>query len=105
MFEIDLVCKTDFDLLSTSYRDFDVLRFHPNENLLLTASNKTIRLWNAENGSLLQTLADPNRVENKKKDNNKDDGLGWSAGWIGSGDFLFALGADGKTILLWELKK
>lgn len=104
-FEIDLVCKTDFDLVSTSYRDFDVLRFHPNGNLLLTSSDKTVRLWNAENGQLLQTLADPNRVENKKKDKNKDDGLGWSAGWIGRGDFLFASGADGKSILLWEMKE
>ena len=104
-FEMDLVCKTDFDFVSTSYRDFDVLRFQPNGNLLLTASDKTVRLWNAEDGRLLQTLADPNRIENKKKDKNKDDGLSWLAGWIRNGDFLFAFGADDKTILLWEMKK
>lgn len=104
-FEIDLVCKTDFDYVSTSYRDFDVLRFHPNGKTLLTASDKTVRLWNAENGKLLQTLADPNKVEMKRKDENKDDGLGSQADWVSNGDFVYASGKDRKSILLWELKK
>ncbi len=101
-FTIDLVCKTDFDLVSTSYRDFDVLRFQPNGNLLLTSSDKTLRLWNADDGRLLQILADPNRIENKKKDGNKDDGLGSQARWLRNGKFAFAPGADRKSILIWE---
>ena len=100
-FEIDLVCKTDFDYVSTSYRDFDVLRFQPDGSLLLTASDKTIRLWNMENGQLLQTLAAPDRVENKK-DTNKDDGLGTWVGWLQNGKIVFASGADRKSVLLWE---
>lgn len=101
-FTIDLVCKTDFDLVSTSYRDFDVLRFQPNGNLLLTSSDKTLRLWNADDGRLLQVLADPNRIKNIKKDSNKDDGLGSQARWRRNGKFAFAPGADRKSILIWE---
>lgn len=104
-FEIDLVCKTEFDPISTSYRDFDVLRFHPNGKLILTVSDKTVRLWNAENGELLQTLADPNKVESKEKDKNKDDGLSGWGDWIRGGDLVFAPGKDGKSILIWEVKK
>jgi WD40 repeat protein len=105
LYEIRLVCKTQFDLVSTDYRDFDILRFHPNGKFLLTFSDKTVRVWNARTGALIQTLADPQRLENKKKDNNKDDGLGWSANWILGGKYLYASGADEKTILLWELKE
>lgn len=104
IFEIKLVCKSDFDFVSTSYRDFDILRFHPNRPLLLTYSDKTVRVWSKENGNLLQTLVDPNRAEKKKKYNNKDDGLAWDAGWVLNSDYLYATGADSKSILLWKLK-
>ena len=105
LYEIKLVCKEDFSLLGSSLRDVDVLRFHPNLPFLLTYSDKTVRVWNVENGALVQTIIDPNRIENKRKDNNKDDGLGRAASWIINGEYLFASGADGKTILLWEIKK
>lgn len=102
LYQVKLVCKRSFD---GAYADFDILRFHPNGKLLLTFSDKTVRVFNVRNGTLAQTIVDPNRAENKRRDENKDDGLGWSAGWLKNGDFLFASGADGKTILLWELKK
>ncbi len=104
LYDLKLVCKSDFDYVSTSYRDFDILRFHPNGRFLLTFSDKTVRVWNAENGALAQTMVDPNRAENKRKDKNKDDGLSWSAGWLRDGKYLFASGADEKSILLWEMK-
>lgn len=103
LYEIKLVCKTQFELVSTEYRDFDRLSFHPHENLLLTFSDKTVRVWNTQNGALLQMIVDPNRAANNRKDKNKDDGLGWSAGWLIDGNYLYASGADGKSILLWEL--
>ena len=103
LYELKLVCKTQFDLISTDYRDFDTLRFHPNENLLLTFSDKTVRVWNTQNGALLQTVVDPNRAANKRKDRNKDDGLRRSAGWLMNGNYLYASGADDKSILFWEL--
>jgi len=105
LYELKLVCKTFTDFAGTEMRDADALNFHPNGKFLLTNSDKTVRVWNAKIGSLAQTIVDPNRAENKRKDNNKDDGLGRSAGWLRNGDFLFASGADGKTILLWEMKK
>jgi WD40 repeat protein len=105
LYEIDLVCKTEDDFVSTSWRDFDIMRFHPDGKLLLTFSDKTVRVWNARNGALVQTIVDPNRIENKKKDKNKDDGLGWNAGWLMKGEYLYASGADEKTILLWQMDK
>jgi len=104
-FEIDLVCKTDFDLVSTSYRDWDMLSFHPSKNLLLTFSDKTVRVWNSETGKLEQTLFDPERAANKRKDENKDDGLTWSAGWLLNGKYVYARGAGGNSLLLWEMTK
>ena len=105
LYEIDLVCKTEDDFVSTSWRDFDIMRFHPDGKLLLTFSDKTVRVWSTRNGALVQTMVDPNRIENKKKDKNKDDGLGWNADWILGGEYLYASGADGKTILLWQTDK
>jgi WD40 repeat protein len=105
LYEIRLVCKSESDLVSSYDRDFDVLSFHPNGKLLLTFSDKTVRVWNARTGVLAQTIVDPNRLENKRKDNNKDDGLGWHAGWLIGGKYLFASGADEKSILLWETKE
>lgn len=105
LYELRLVCKSETDLVSSYDRDFDILRFHPSEKLLLTFSDKTVRVWDARTGALVQTVVDPNRLENKRKDQNKDDGLGWQAGWLLEGRYLFASGADGKTILLWETDK
>lgn len=94
LYELKLVCKSDVtDIVSTSYRDFDILQFHPNSKFLLTFSDKTVRVWSVANGNLLQTMVDPHRAEKKRKDTNKDDGLGWSAGWVRNGDSLFASGA------------
>ncbi len=105
LYQLKLVCKEQFEIVETVERDVDRLSFHPNGKFFLTVSDKTVRVWNTAGGSLTQTMVDPNRVENKRKDNNKDDGLGASAGWLENGDLLFASGADGKSILLWEMKK
>ena len=103
LYDLKLVCKSDpTDIISTDYRDFDILRFHPDGKLLLAFSDKTVRVLNGQTGEILQTLAAPERVAANKKDKNKDDGLSRSAGWLMNGKYLFVNGADGKSILLWK---
>lgn len=41
LFELDLVCKERFSIGGAELLDSDVLRVHPNGNLLLTFSDKT----------------------------------------------------------------
>lgn len=104
-YQLKLVCKEQFEIVETVERDVDRLKFHPNGKFFLTGSDKTVRVWNITDGSLTQTMVDPNRAENKRKDNNKDDGLGASSGWLQNGDLLFASGADGKSVLLWQMSR
>jgi WD40 repeat protein len=102
LYELQTVCKTEFDPVSTSYRDFDVLRLDPSGLYLLTSSDKTHRLWDAQTGAILQTLVAPDRANLKRKDPNKDDGLDWSSEWSADGRFLYVIAANGKSILVWE---
>lgn len=103
LFELSLVCKERFSIAESYPVDSDLITFHPNKDFLLTVSDKTIRIWNSKNGSLIQTMIAPDRIENKRKDNNKDDGLTRLAGWMADGKYLFAVTADQRSILIWEI--
>jgi WD40 repeat protein len=104
LYGLKLVCKTEFDPVSTSYRDFDVLRFNQTGQYLLTSSDKTVRVWDGRTGALLQALATPEQAEKKKKDPNKDDGL-THAFWAENGNSIVAAGADGRTFYVWKMSE
>ena len=101
LYGLKLVCKTEFDMVSTSYRDFDVLCFNETGRYLLTSSDKTVRIWDGKNGSFLQAIATPEQAEKKKKDPNKDDGL-TGAFWAENGKTIVAVGADSRTFYVWK---
>lgn len=101
LFSLDLVCKTEFDPVSTSYRDFDVLRFDEDQRALLISSDKQIRVADGTTGELLQRIAAPERLPNIEKDPNKDDGL-TGAKWSKHVAYIIASGADGRSFYIYR---
>lgn len=101
LFSLDLVCKTEFDPVSTSYRDFDVLRFDKTQRYLLITSDKQVRIADGSTGKIVQRIAAPDRVSNIEKDPNKDDGLS-GASWALGGEYIVASGAGGRSFYVWQ---
>lgn len=101
LFNLELVCKTEFDPVSTSYRDFDVLRFDETQRYLLLSSDKQIRIADGSTGKILQRIAAPERTKNIEKDPNKDDGLS-GATWTRDGGYIVGHGADGRSFYIWK---
>lgn len=104
MYRISTACKYEFALLGDAgYLYFDVLRPDPSGRYFLTSSSKAIRIWDRNNGQLLQTLATPEREAALKKNPKRDDGL-TEADWTPDGRYLYALAGDAETLLLWEAR-
>lgn len=103
LFSFDLVCKTEFDPVSTSYRDFDVVRFDDTQRFVLLASDKQVRIADSSTGKILQRIAAPDRMPNIEKDTNRDDGL-QGAVWATGGMHLIATGADSRSFYVWQRK-
>lgn len=101
LFSLDLVCKTEFDPVSTSYRDFDVLRFDTTQRYLLVTSDKQVRVADGSNGKILQRIAAPERTKNIEKDTNKDDGL-TGATWANGGEYIVGHSADDRSFYIWK---
>lgn len=84
---IPLVAKLSRSPLVYAYNDLDRLSPHPALPVLMTASNKLIRFWDASDGALIQTL----------------EGTGEPARWTTGGRTLVSLTADGRRVQLWDV--
>lgn len=104
IYKIPTACKYEFALLGDAgLVYFDILRPDLSGRFLLTSSSKAIRIWDRNDGRLLQTLAAPEREAALKKNPKQDDGL-TEANWTPDGRYLYALAGDAETLLLWEAR-
>lgn len=65
-----------------------------------------IRVYSLERGELVQTLVDPARARYDSNGKLKHGGLekGGLAGWLASGNAIYASSGDGKSVFLWNKK-
>ncbi len=84
-------------LLDEGYSDSDALTFNPKKPILMSASNKLIRLWNLETGELIKSLGKDEIGENFRQKR--------FASWSADGDLLLTGAPDEGAVLLWEIKK
>lgn len=67
--------------------DNDILSLHPTLPLISAASNKVVKLWNAETGGLMQTL----------------ENTGGNARWSADGKLLLTFTGDYTSAFVWDV--
>ena len=69
------------------FKDRDALSIHPTLPLISAASNKFVRLWNAETGELMQTL----------------ENTGGMSTWSADGKLLLVSAEDRTSVSVWDV--
>lgn len=96
--KLPLIFDDDYDwYVGTLVSNYETFSFHPSEKILLSISNKVVRLWKSGTGELLQEI--------RETDNNKLQRLHQRAiaKWSATGDLLMTAANENKSILLWEV--
>ncbi|MBA2620129.1 MAG: hypothetical protein H0U87_02900 [Acidobacteria bacterium] len=79
--------KGCLDFVSTCLSDFDIFRFSPNSQILMSQNKKQVRLLNSENGNKILSL----------------DGAISPAVWSSRGNFVLAKDVEKGKIGLWQV--
>lgn len=75
----------------------------PDSKYFLIYGLRTIRVHDLATGELVQSLFDPNRAQYGKDGQLRDNGLkNEFAGWLASGNAIYAYGEDGKSYYIWN---
>lgn len=69
------------------FKDRDELSIHPTLPMISAASNKFVRLWNADTGELMQTL----------------ESTGGTSEWSADGKLLLISSEDRKSLSVWDV--
>ena len=85
---IPLVSKWGFDLISDYQTDVDSLSFDPNSRFLMGANHRSVRMWDASNGTLVWESAE-----------SRDP-----ATFSSDGKLLATVSKDKKSVLLWKVE-
>lgn len=73
--------------LDFGFKDRDELSIHPTLPMISAASNKFVRLWNAETGELMQTL----------------ENAGGTSAWSADGKLLVTATEDRTSVSVWDV--
>ncbi|PYT01584.1 MAG: hypothetical protein DMF63_01690 [Acidobacteria bacterium] len=96
--------QLDYDPNSREH-EVEKPRMSPDGKFMMIDGRKDIRVYEMATGELVQSLIDPRRVKYKGNGEVKDSGLNHSvAGWLSSGNSIYAVGADGRSFYLWNKK-
>lgn len=79
------------------YVDFDALTFNPTKPILMSASNKLVRLWNLETGEMIKSIGKDEIGDSLRQKS--------FANWSPGGDLLMTRSKDENAILIWEIKE
>ncbi|HEV2765018.1 MAG TPA: WD40 repeat domain-containing protein [Pyrinomonadaceae bacterium] len=90
-------------LTNTTVLDKTEIVPHPGGRMFLTYSKQFVQVYDSRTGELLQTLVSPPVDHTKKKPKYDDKPLVSKANWTDDGRTLYVIGADERTISLWEL--
>ncbi|HEX8289132.1 MAG TPA: hypothetical protein VF556_14105 [Pyrinomonadaceae bacterium] len=83
--------------VGTLVSDYEAFSFHPSEKILLSVSNKVVRLWKPETGELLQEIKETNKNKSKELFQR------FVARWSPDGNLLMTAANENKSVLLWEV--
>lgn len=96
--KLPVIYGDDWDwFVGTLVSDYEAFFFHPSEKILLSVSNKVVRLWKPETGELLH------EIKETDKDKTKDLFQRFIARWSPDGNLLMTAANENKSILLWEV--
>lgn len=81
---------------------------HPSGRMFLTYSNQYVRVYDAQTGSLLQTLVEPRVETSKPADPKKGPKLSSApavskADWFNHGNAVYIVSADKRSVSFWSL--
>jgi WD40 repeat protein len=96
--KLPLIYDDEHDwFVGTLVTNYETFSFHLSEKVLLSVSNKVVRLWKPETGELLQEI--------RETDKDKSPRLFQSsiARWSPDGNLLMTAANENKSILLWEV--
>ncbi len=96
--KLPLIYDDEHDwFVGTLVTNYEIFSFHPSEKILLSVSNKVVRLWKPETGELLQ------EIKETDKDKSKLLHQSYIARWSPHGNLLMTAADENKSILLWEV--
>ena len=96
--KLPVIYGDDWDwFVGTLVSDYETFYFHRSEKILLSVSNKVVRLWKPETGELLQEIKETDKSKSKELFQR------FVARWSPAGNLLMTAANENKSVLLWEV--